>query len=136
MHSLFTADELTLEYPIIYGISSGVKPVRLGYALNSCSSISVFSIDDILNYSKESAHVCYEITHLDDSRKSLIIKNKGTNGFFYKKYRSIDYLLCSCDEEEIAKEIINIVGKLREVSVCFALNQPSQKEILNFSQLL
>jgi hypothetical protein len=136
MHTLFTTEELTLDVPEIYGISSALKTVKLGYYLLKNPYLGVERIEDISNYDKTSMHAAYEIIFLDDNYKCLLIKNRGTNSFFFNAYKNIDYLLCSLNEEEINNEIIEIVSKLHGVSICFALKKPNQNEILNFSQLL
>ena len=63
------------------------------------------------------------------------MKNKGTKELFYPKYKQVDYLVCSIDESEIKSEIIQIISKLRGISICFALEEPNQKQILNFTSL-
>ena len=86
-------------------------------------------------YSKESLHETYLISHLDDDAKCFLVKNKGTKELFYPKYKQVDYLVCSIDEEEIKSGIIQIISKLRGISICFALEEPNQKQILNFTSL-
>ena len=136
MHSLFTSAELELDFPEIYGISSADKPIRIGYKLSLNPFIDVQFIDTISNYDETSEHATFLITYLDDGSECLLIKNKGSAGFFYKRFKNIDYLLCSTTEESLKEEIIQIVSKLTGVSICFALEEPNQDEILNFSQLL
>ena len=136
MHSLFTTDELVLDYPIIYGISSALKPIKLAYLLSNSSDIQVFAIDDRKTYDSKSEHQSFELTYLEDGFKCLLIKNKGTTDFFYKRYKKIDFLLCSLSDEFINADLINIIAKHQGISICFALDVPNQKEILNFTQLL
>ena len=135
MHSLFTTDELVLKYPCIYGISTSMRHTKLGYELSVHPDIDLQYEEDISDYSKESKHAAYHLTFLDDQSSYLIIKNKGTKHHFYPKYKQVDYLLCSMNEEEINSEIVQIVMKVKGISICFALNNPSPKEILNFTQL-
>ncbi|MFB1003403.1 MAG: hypothetical protein QMC70_04605 [Bacteroidia bacterium] len=135
MQSLFTTDEFVLKYPCIYGISTSMRHVKLGYGLSVHPDIALQYEEDISDYSKESKHAAYHLTFLDDQSSYLIIKNRGTKHHFYPKYKQVDYLLCSMNEEEINSEIVQIVGKLKGISICFALNNPSPKEILNFTQL-
>ena len=136
MQSLFTSDELQLSYPIIHGVVSGNRPVRMGFVLSEHPDFDVELYNDVSDYDKESIHVSYLIRYLEDDTKCLLIKNKGTNGLFYKKYKQVDYLICAINEEEISVEIIEIIRKLTGISICFALDNPNQKEILNFTQLL
>ncbi len=136
MQSLFTIEELALEVPPIFGISSALKETKLAYFLLSNPDLSVKRVDDVQNYDKTSYHAIYRMTFLDDDYTCFLIKNRGSDGYFYKSYKNIDYLLCSASEEEINNEIIEIVSELRGVSICFALKEPNQNEILNFSQLL
>jgi hypothetical protein len=75
------------------------------------------------------------ITLLDDESKCLLIKNRGSSSLFYPKYNNAEYLLCSLNENEINPEIIEIFSKLPDISLCFALENPNQKQILNFIQL-
>jgi hypothetical protein len=135
MQSLFTSDELELSYPIIHGIVSANRAVRMGFVLSEHPDFDVELYNDILDYDKESLHVSYLIRYLEDNTKCLLVKNKGSNGLFYKKYKQIDYLVCAMDEEDINLEIIEIIRKLMGISICFALDNPNQKEILNFTQL-
>jgi hypothetical protein len=113
-----------------------MRHLRLGYVLSSCPHLEIIYVPEVFTYGKESAHGAYHLTFLDDNSEALIIKNKGTNSFFYPKYRTADYLICSLIEDELNKEIPSIISKLKEISICFALNKPNQKEILNFTQLL
>ena len=136
MQSLFTTDELELDYPTIYGVSSALKPVKLAYLLSKCVDLEVVAVDDLKSYDQKSIHQAFQITYLDDGFMFLLIKNKGTEAFFFKRYKNIDYLLCSLDDNNINDDLINIIAKQQGISICFALEQPNQKEILNFSQLL
>jgi len=136
MHSLFTAEEFVLEYPRIYGIATSLRHVKLGYWLSIHPDIEVQFEEDIPNYSKESKHGAFHLTYLDDQTTYLLIKNKGSDGYFYPKYKQVDYLLCSMNEDEINLEIIEIVSNLKGISISFALDNPSPKDILNFTQLL
>ncbi len=136
MQSLFSTDELALEYPIIYGVSCALKPVKLAYYLSKCVDIEVVAVNDITSYDGKSLHQAFQITYLDDGFKCLLIKNKGSQAFFYKRYKNIDFLLCSLDDDNINDDLINIIGKQQGISICFALEEPNQREILNFSQLL
>jgi len=136
LQSLFTTDELELDYPTIYGVSSALKPVKLAYLLSKCVDLEVVAVDDLKSYDQKSIHQAFQITYLDAGFMFLLIKNKGTEAFFFKRYKNIDYLLCSLDDNNINDDLINIIAKQQGISICFALEQPNQKEILNFSQLL
>jgi len=135
MQLLFTSDELELEYPKIYGIASSTRHTRMGYFLSIHPDLHLEYYPDIINYPKDSVHPSFIIRHLDDNYKCLMIKNKGTNGWFYKRYQKVDYLLCATNEEEISKEILEIIRNIDSISLLFVLDKPSQKEILNFTQL-
>ncbi len=136
MPSLFTAEELTLDFPTIYGVSSSVRWLKLGFLLSQNQDIEVECVDDILTEHKGDKHAAYLLRYLDDGSESYVIKNKDKNSYFYHSYKSIDYLLCSVNEEEMNPRLIEIVKKIREISLCFELDMPNQKEILNFTQLL
>ncbi len=134
--SLFTADELVLEYPEITGLVTPLKTIKLGYILRNHPDIDAVAADDIQTFDKKSVHFCYRLTFLDDASMYLLIKNKGDLGFFYPRFRKADYLLCSVSEDEINKDLISTIRNLNDITVCFALDKPNQKEILNFTQLL
>lgn len=136
MQSLFTSEELVLEYPTIYGISSGLKPIRLAYELSKHPDLQVLATNDCSTYDGKSSHQCFEITYLEENYGCLLIKNKGFEGFFFKRFKNIDFLLCSLDDNFINAKLINIISKLQGITICFALDHPNQKEILNFTQLL
>lgn len=136
MQSLFSLDELVLEYPEVYGISTPMRHLRLGYILRSSYYFDLVYEPEVSSYTKESSHGAYHLTFLDDLSEVLIIKNKGSNSYFYPKYKTADYLICCLTEQEINKEIPTIISKLMGISICFALKKPDQKEILNFTQLL
>lgn len=135
MPSLFSSDELRLEYPTIYGIASSMRPLKLAYRISIHPDIEIDLHKETTTYSKESWHETYLIRHLDDGATCFLIKNKGTKELFYPKYKQVDYLLCSIDEEEVKEEIIQIISKIRGISLCFALLEPNQKQILNFTLL-
>ena len=136
MQSLFSADELDLYYPEVYAIATPLRHLRLGYMLSACPELDIFYESKVYTYDRESSHAAYHLTFLDDKSEALIIKNKGSSAFFYPKYKTADYLICSLSEEEINREIPQIIGKLNGISICFVLSKPNQKEILNFTQLL
>ncbi|MFT7230180.1 MAG: hypothetical protein ACI9GO_000644 [Bacteroidia bacterium] len=136
MQSLFSLDELVLEYPEVYGISTPMRHLRVGYVLRSSHYFDVVYEPEVSSYNRESSHGAYHLTFLDDLSTVLVIKNKGSNSHYYSKYKTADYLLCSLTENEINKEIPRIISKLMGISICFALEKPNQKEILNFTQLL
>lgn len=135
MYSLFTSKELVLKYPKIYGIATSLRVLRMGFVLSCHPDLDVYAVEDVPTYDAESVHGAFHVTFLDDHSKVLCIKNKGTNGYFYPKYKRIDYLICSLEEEEINQELIKILAKLKGISLCFALDNPNKKEIVNFSQL-
>lgn len=136
MQSLFLPDELELDYPEVYGISTPMRHLRLGYILSTSHHFKVMYEPEVSSYDKESAHGAYHLTFLDDDSEVLIIKNKGNNSLFYPKYKTADYLICSLSEDDINKEIPALISELIGISICFVLNKPNQKEILNFTQLL
>jgi hypothetical protein len=136
VQSLFSLDELVLEYPEVYGISTPMRHLRVGYVLRSSHYFDVVYEPEVSSYNRESSHGAYHLTFLDDLSTVLVIKNKGSNSHYYSKYKTADYLLCSLTENEINKEIPRIISKLMGISICFALEEPNQKEILNFTQLL
>jgi hypothetical protein len=136
VQSLFSLDELVLEYPEVYGISTPMRHLRVGYVLRSSHYFDVVYEPEVSSYNRESSHGAYHLTFLDDLSTVLVIKNKGSNSHYYSKYKTADYLLCSLTENEINKEIPSIISKLMGISICFALEKPNQKEILNFTQLL
>ncbi len=97
-----------------------------------------FEIDfhpEIATHAKTSQHACYLLHYAEDQSEVLIIKNIEVNDRFYPSYKNIDYLLCSLNEDEINTDIIQIISELNGISICFALDNPNQKEIQNFTQL-
>ena len=136
MQSLFTAEELVLDFPEIYGISSSLRHVKFGYSMSNHHDFEVECYHDISVFGSDSVHGAYLLTYKEDGSKCLLIRNKGSKRLFNSKYKQVDYLLCSLSEEEINQEIIHIVRKLKDISLCFVLDKPNQKEIQNYTQLL
>lgn len=136
MNLLFSSDELLLDYPTVYGVSCSMRMEKLGHHILKHSDFDVNRIDDVSTYDRSSDHETFEVTYLDDNSSFLVIRNRGTEAFFYNQYKNVDYLVCAMNEDELNEEIIAQLRKLRGVSICFALDKPNQKEILNFSQLL
>lgn len=135
MSNLLTLDDCELEYPIIYGISTPLRHLKLGYELDCNPDFMVQYNADIESYSASSVHSSFRITFLDDNSEWLVVKNKGSKSLFYPKYKKVDYLLCSISEDEVNPEIVKIFNQLKGISICFALDKPNQKDIVNFSQL-
>lgn len=135
MQSLFTTEELVLKYPRIYGIATSLRHIKFGYWLSIHPDIALQYEADILDYNQESSHAAYHFTYLEDHTSCLLIKNKGSKNYFYPKYKKVDYLICAINEEEINSEIVQIVSKITGISICFALDNPNPKEIINFTQL-
>lgn len=135
-YTLITADELELEYPSIYGIVSPLRLLKLGYVFSSHPDLYLEKDTDVTTYDKKSVHACYRVTFLDDSFEFIIIQNKGSENIFYPRYKKMDYLICSLNEEEISENLISIFQNHRDITICYRLDNPNQKEILNFTQLL
>ena len=133
---LFTSDELTLEYPTIVGLVTSLRHLKVGHRVTEHPDFQVEYCEDIESYDKKSKHATFSLKYIDDDSEYLLIKNRGTYSMFYPKYKQVDYLICSIREEEINEEIIHKMRKLKDISLCFALEIPNQKEILNFTQLL
>ena len=135
MPSLFASGEFILEYPTIYGIAINQRLLGFIHTLSKHPDFHVECYDDIIDYDQKSYHLNYVITLLDDESQCILIKNRGSSSLFYPKYNNIEYLLCSNNENEVNHEIIQIFSKLPDISLCFALENPNQKQILNFIQL-
>lgn len=135
MPSLFASGEFVLAYPTIYGIATNQRLSGFVHALSKHPDLDIECYDDVMDYDQKSHHLNYMITLLDDESKCLLIKNRGSSSLFYPKYNNAEYLLCSLNENEINPEIIEIFSKLPDISLCFALENPNQKQILNFIQL-
>ena len=110
----FTLDDLELEYPIIYGISTPLRHLKLGFEIERHPDFLVEFHEDIESYLGKSAHACYLIAYLDDNTQFLIIKNKGSKTLFYPRYKKVDYLLCAIGEEELNPESLRYLLNLRE----------------------
>ena len=135
MPSLFASGEFILEYPTIHGIATNQRLSSFAHSLSKHPDLAIESFDDLLDYDKKSYHLNYVIPLLDDKSKCLLIKNRGSSSLFYPKYNNIPYLLCSLNENEINPNFIEIFNKLPDISLCFVLEKPNQKQILNFIQL-
>ena len=135
MPSLFASGEFVFAYPTIYGIATNQRLSGFVHTLSKHPDLDIECYDDVLDYDQKSHHLNYMITLLDDESKCLLIKNRGSSSLFYPKYNNAEYLLCSLNENEINPEIIEIFNKLPDISLCFALEKPNQKQILNFIQL-
>jgi hypothetical protein len=135
MPSLFASGEFVLEYPTIYGVATNQRLSGFIHALSKHPDLQIECYDDLLNYDQKSYHLNYMITLLDDESECILIKNRGSSSLFYPKYNNVEYLLCSSNENEINPEIIHIFSKLMDISLCFALESPNQKQILNFIKL-
>lgn len=136
MVSLFDEGEVVLDYPPIYGISTSLRSYRLAFLLAQHRDLDVECREDLSDYGLKSTFVNYGIYSLEEEREYLLIKNKGEKGWFYPRFKNVDYLLCSLTEEDISKEFRQQVAATRGISICFVLDKPNQKDILNFTQLL
>lgn len=134
--SLFTVDNFILEYPEIVGVVTPLRSIKLGVILSKHPDMDVVAVDDVQTFDKKSQHCSYRLTFLDDSSDCLLIKNKGDFGYFFSRFKKADYLLCSLSDDVINKDLISRIRNLNDISLCFALDKPNQKEILNFTQLL
>ena len=135
MPSLFASGEFILEYPTIYGVATNQRLLGFIHSLSKHPDFHVECYDDLLDYDQKSHHLNYVITLLYDWSQCILIKNRGSSSLYYPKYNNVAYLLCSLNENEINPEIIEIFSKLPDISLCFALEKPNQKQILNFIQL-
>ncbi len=135
MPSLFASGEFTLEYPTIYGVATNQRLLGFIHSLSKHPDFHVECYDDIIDYDQKSYHLNYVITLLDDESQCILIKNRGSTSLFHPKYKNVEYLLCSSNENQVNPEIIQIFSKLPDISLCFALESPNQQQILNFIKL-
>ena len=136
MVSLFDEGELILEFPTIFGISTSLRAYKLAFYLTQHRNIEVYAREDLEDYGSKNTYINYVIHNLDEQREYLLIKNKGEKGWYYPSYKKVDYLLCSLTEEGVSEDLTQQIASTIGVSICFVLNKPNQKEILNFTKLL
>ena len=136
-HLVLSSEDIEIECPEIYGISASIKAYRLAWSIDRLPLFKVRMLDDVENYNGDSVHQTYEITDLDHDATLLMIKNKGSKGFFYKKYKNFDYLLFSVSPTlSINNDTLTYVKQLEVVSLCTSLVPPSKPDDMNFIQLL
>lgn len=135
MPALFSSDEFALTYPTIYGIASYQRVLKIMFELSKQPDLDVECMEDITDYDEKSYFLNYLISYLDDNSTCLLVKNRGSSSFFYPRYKNIEYILCSLDDDEINPQIIHIIDNIPDISVCFALEIPNQNQILNFTKL-
>ncbi|MBR9859863.1 hypothetical protein GYB22_03785 [bacterium] len=134
---LFSTEELSIVCPDIIGLASNVRFYKLAWNIQQLRIFEVSQLDDIPNEVNGGDHAAYGLKHLDDQTEFILIKNKGTQGYYYKRYKNLDYLLVCTDEDHLPNnEIITTIKALDCLSLCMSLEAPNAPEDLNFIQLL
>ena len=129
--------ELELDCPTIFGIASNVKAYKLAWQICQLRQFAVTKEEAATNYSNQGEHICYLLREQDEDGVIALVKNKGTEGYYYKKYKDIDYLVFSIAPElPITSETIQRFRGLNGVSLLLELESPSAQEQLNFIQMI
>ncbi|MFY0644943.1 MAG: hypothetical protein JXR19_10795 [Bacteroidia bacterium] len=132
-----SSEEIEIECPDVYGIASSLRAYKLAWSLNQLPYFSVRKEEDIQNYVNQGYHLNYEIQDLDNDTLLCLVKNKGTEGYFYRKYKEFDFLLFSIAPElQIHNESITLIRKLKDISLCLALDPVNKPDDMNFATLL
>ena len=132
-----SSEEIELECPDVYGIASSLRAYKLAWAINQLPYFSVVKEEDIENYVNQGHHLNYQIQDLDRDSQLCLVKNKGTEGYFYRKYKDFDYLLFSIAPElQIHDESITLIKKLKDISLCLGLEPVNKPDNMNFATLL
>lgn len=109
----------------------------MAWQIDRSPYFSCQQLEDCTNYVLGGYHICYEIMDLDRQTAILMIKNKGTEGFFYPAYKNFDFLLFAIEPElEIHNESLTLIKDMDVVTLCAELNPPVKPENMNFIQLL
>ena len=134
---VLSPDEMEIECPEIHGLATSLKAYKLAWKLNQLPYFEARKTEDAQNYLNEGFHLMYEVNDLDHDALLLLIKNKGTNGYFYKKYKDFDFLLFSIAPQlQIVNHSLTQIKALNDLSLCLALDPVQSPESMNFAQLL
>ncbi len=138
MHELvLSPDEIEIECPEIHGLATPLKAYKLAWKLNQLPYFKARKTEDAQNYVNEGYHLMYEIDDLDHDALLLLVKNKGTNGFFYKKYKEFDFLLFSIAPHlQIVNRSLTKIKAMNDLSLFITLEPVQSPENMNFAQLL
>lgn len=138
MPELFlSTDEIALECPPILGISCSLKAYKLAWKIERSNDYLVERMEDAQNYNDNGHHTLYELQHKDEGTLLYLVRNKGTYGFFYKKFKNFQYLLFNKDAEmPMDNNSITLIRALEGVSLCLELEVPQEADKMNFIQLL
>lgn len=129
-------DCVEVQCPDLYGVSTHIKILKLAYLLNSHPDFELEKVDDLCISEHGESHVMYQLRHLDVDSDFYLIKNKGHSELLLKNYKSFDFILTSNSDKKYIEEIMEWLGNLNEVSICFALTDISEKDKIKFEQLL
>lgn len=138
MPDLFlSSEEVTIECPEIYGISTPQKAYKLAWNIQKSAQFQSRKLDDVEHYYLGGHHCLYEIEDLDNQSRLYLVRNRGEKGFFYPKYKNFDFLLFSVSPYlVIDNDSLTSFKSLNAVSLCLALDEPASKDNMNFVQLL
>lgn len=138
MADLFlSTEEMEIECPELYGISSPLKAYKLAWQIHNTKAFSIQKAEDLVNYNDGGFHTCYEITEIDNGTCLMLTRNRGTKGFLYKKYKHIDYIICSIAADlSMDNDSITLIKQIEGVSLCLRLDDATKPDNMNFVQLL
>ena len=130
-------EDTELDCPEVVGLASHFRPYRLAWAIGRHPDLSCYKLDDISSYTDHGQHTVYAIKALDMDADYLLVRNRGTLGYFYKKYRDFDFLLFSIAPAlSIANEHLAAIGATEGVGMYSKLPTPPAPEHMNFIQCL
>lgn len=130
----FSADD-SGENMALYGLSSSLKPVYVGWRISACKELSINRLDDIQTCDNESFHSIFLIENEDQIPLCYLIKNQGDQKSFYKKYKSFDYLMLTFSDDNIGQnQIINTLLTLDCFTFAIEIPLPENREKQNFLQ--
>lgn len=130
-------EDTELDCPEVVGMASHFRPHRLAWAIGRHPDLSCYMVEDIPSYTDHGLHTAYAIRALDVEAHYLMVRNRGTLGYFYKKYRDFDFLLFSIAPTlNIAPEHLEAIGKTKGIGMFTQLPDPPAPEHMNFIQCL
>ena len=135
--TILRLDDIEIECPQVYGLATPLKAYKLAWRIQQLPYFNCQKCNDSPNYVNKGEHTTYDLDDLDHDARILMVKNKGTEGFFYTKYKEMDYLLfCVHPFPDIDNDSLTLIAELSDVSLCLQLNEVPEPDRMNFIQLL
>ena len=122
------------EFPRVLGISCHSKPVKFAWKISQNRDFQIERSENLVYDFINSEFICFKITHIENKEELLLIGNRGSNNWFYKKQQELDFFIIDFNKNSTAwNKFLNLINDLESVIFATELDiNGNSKDHLNF----